>query len=126
MSNNPFQSDKNSPLNHSVLPQSSYPNSPQYNQPLPVNNLIQSILELKPNDLITIYALLNNALKCDIIRLLPVELSHEILAMLDLSSLLRCSLVSKNWRFLTFGRDADLSLWKGKVLNEFGIEGYFT
>lgn len=42
---------------------------------------------------------------------------------LPLPSLLRCSLVCKAWYYLSIGRDADLSLWKIKVINEFSTEG---
>ncbi|KAI9678841.1 MAG: SCF ubiquitin ligase complex subunit cdc4 [Caeruleum heppii] len=54
-------------------------------------------------------AVVNPALKCDFLALLPLELSLNIVRNLDLQSLCRASQVSKKWRHIT---NSDEKAWK--------------
>lgn len=58
------------------------------------------------------------ALKRDFFRLLPVELSYQIMLYLDLKSIGRCARVSKTWNRVVLGEDAEVTVWKSKLSRE--------
>lgn len=58
------------------------------------------------------------SLKRDFFRLLPVELSHQIMLYLDLKSLGRCARVSKAWHRVVQGEDAEVTVWKARLARE--------
>ncbi|KAI9029264.1 WD40-repeat-containing domain protein [Hyaloraphidium curvatum] len=58
------------------------------------------------------------ALKRDFLRMLPVELAHQIMLYLDLRSLGRAARVSRAWRAVVEGPDAEVAVWRARLLRE--------
>ncbi|KAJ3339833.1 SCF ubiquitin ligase complex subunit cdc4 [Gonapodya sp. JEL0774] len=57
-------------------------------------------------------------LKRDFFNLLPLELAFQIVGYLDVRALGRCARVSKTWRRVVEGGDAEVAVWKARLLRE--------
>lgn len=71
--------------------------------------IYQFLRRCSKNTLQTVANVVNPALKCDFLTLLPSELSLEVIKYLDVKSLCRAAQVSKKWRLLI---DSDEWTWK--------------
>jgi F-box and WD-40 domain protein CDC4 len=72
--------------------------------------VMHQLLRRCPKDTLHVVAdVVNPALKCDFLALLPAELSLTIVRYLDLTSLCRAAQVSKKWRRLI---NSDEKVWK--------------
>ena len=80
--------------------------------------VMYQLLRRCPKPLLQLVAeVVNPALKCDFLNLLPLELCQTIIGHLDVKSLCRASQVSKKWRQVI---DSDEKTWK----NLFDAEGF--
>ncbi|KXS20561.1 WD40 repeat-like protein [Gonapodya prolifera JEL478] len=57
-------------------------------------------------------------LKRDFLRLLPLELAFQVVSYLDVRALGRCARVSTAWRRVVEGGDAEVAVWKQRLIRE--------
>lgn len=79
--------------------------------------MYQFLRRCSKNTLQTVASVVNPALKCDFLTLLPVELALEVIGNLDVQSLCAAAQVSRQWRQLIDGDE-----WTWKKL--FDADGY--
>ncbi|EGF83725.1 hypothetical protein BATDEDRAFT_9141, partial [Batrachochytrium dendrobatidis JAM81] len=83
------------------------------------NHVMTQLLKRCPfSSLQFMSSLILPSLKRDFIGQLPVELSYQIIAFLDLKTLGRCQRVSKSWLSVVDGEGSELSIWKRRLVNE--------
>ncbi|KAI5777477.1 WD40-repeat-containing domain protein [Geopyxis carbonaria] len=78
-------------------------------QALKTYMMYQFLRRCSKNTLQTVASVVNPALKCDFLSLLPPELSLEVIKYLDVKSLCRAAQVSRRWRLIV---DSDEWTWK--------------
>lgn len=80
--------------------------------------MYQLLRRCSKNTLQTVASVVNPALMCDFLTLLPSELSLEIIKYLDVKSLCNAAQVSKRWRLII---DSDEWTWK-KLFDQDGFQ----
>ncbi|KAI8910781.1 WD40-repeat-containing domain protein [Gorgonomyces haynaldii] len=80
--------------------------------------LVQLLKRSSLNTLQLVSSVVTPSLKQDFVRLLPVELCHQIFQYLDVRTLSQCMRVNRIWQNALRGAGADLAIWKPRILNE--------